>query len=257
MTIDRVSSDHLPQTFQTNAQCACLRMHSASSHLGSLDEHMAGQVRSLEQPASKPGHASGSTGPTARFERDVIPLWSVLFAGAMRLTRNRADAEDLVQETMVKAYTAFDSFAEGTNLNAWLSRIMTNTYINGYRRRLRRPERLVGESFDSQVGVVGARRLPWNDSAEVEAIEQLPSSALERAFSRLPHQFREVIFHADVEGRPYAEIASIMNTPLGTVTSRLHRGRRRLRDSLRNSADYEGGFNRVSPRSNATSSARE
>jgi RNA polymerase sigma-70 factor (ECF subfamily) len=170
-----------------------------------------------------------------RFERDVLPLRDQLYRAARRYTHSHTDAEDLVQDTMLKAYAGFGGFRDGTNVKAWLYRIMTNTWISSYRAKQHRPDELLAEEITDAQLAAGAQHwaigLP---SAELEALQAMPDDDIVAALQQLPEEQRIVLFYADVEGLRYKEIAEIMYWPLGTVMSRLHRARRSLRKLLAN-----------------------
>ena len=171
----------------------------------------------------------------ARFSELAMPYMDALYSAALRMTRNPADAEDLVQETYLRAYRGFGGFKEGTNIKAWLYKILTNTFINTYRAKKRRPEETefddVAEfSIYGRLGgleAANAERTP-----ETEVLDAMPDEVVKEALESLPEQFRMAVLLADVEGFSYKEIADIMDVPIGTVMSRLHRGRKQLQRRL-------------------------
>jgi len=176
----------------------------------------------------------------ATFTADAMEFMGGLYSAALRMTRNAADAEDLVQETYLKAYRSYGSFREGTNLRAWLYRILTNTYINSYRSAQRRPETTDVEDVED---LYLYRRLAGNGdqrSAEDEALERFTDEDVKRALEALPDAFRMAVLLADVEGFSYKEISEITDVPIGTVMSRIHRGRRALQKTLHNVAEARG-----------------
>jgi RNA polymerase sigma-70 factor (ECF subfamily) len=176
----------------------------------------------------------------ARFERDVLPLLPNLYGAALRLTRNPQDAEDLIQETFLRAFRGFAGFQEGTNLRAWMYRILTNTFINAYRKKQREPATVQDDEIEDwylydRLGESGVEA-----SAESEVLERIPDEDVQRALEELPENFRMAVLLADVEGFSYKEIAEIMDTPIGTVMSRLHRGRKALEKALWQTAKDRG-----------------
>ena len=192
--------------------------------------------------------------PKSLFESQALQYMDQLYAAAMRLTRNPADAADLVQETFVKAYQAFGQFQQGTNLKAWLYRIQTNTFINNYRKNQRNPyQGTIDDLEDWQLGNAESATATSGRSAEAEAIDHLPDSAVKDALQAIPEDFRMAVYFADVEGFSYQEIADIMKTPVGTVMSRLHRGRRMLRELL---ADYARERGIATPEANTSGSKK-
>jgi RNA polymerase sigma-70 factor, ECF subfamily len=198
-----------------------------------------------DPPTREPAHETHAA-LAERFQRDAVPLMDRLFGTALRLTRNRADAEDLVQETMLRAYIGFRAFEAGTNLNAWLSRILHNTWINAYRKQQSRPvEVAVDYLTELQPAHYAATTATGLRSAEVEVLEALPDYQIQAALLALPEQIRMAIYYADVEDFSYAQIADIMGTSKGTVMSRLHRGRTRLRELLFGLATERGVLHRT------------
>jgi RNA polymerase sigma-70 factor (ECF subfamily) len=176
-----------------------------------------------------------------RFDRDVLPLLPSLYGAALRLTRNAADAEDLVQETYLRAFRGFAGFQEGTNLKAWIYRILTNSFINTYRKKQREPQIVEGPDdvdewylFDR----LGSRNV--EASAESAVLDQIPDEEVKAALESIPENFRLAVLLADVEGFSYKEIAEITDVPIGTVMSRLHRGRKALERALWETAKERG-----------------
>ncbi len=170
---------------------------------------------------------------SARFERDALPYLDQLYGAAMRLTRNPADAEDLVQETYAKAFSSFHQFRPGTNLKAWMYRILNNAFITNYRKKQREPKKSdAAELEDWQMYSASMHDSRGLQSAESEAMERIPDQEIRDALAAIPEDRRLAVYLADVEGFAYKEIAEILEIPLGTVMSRLHRGRSQLRELL-------------------------
>jgi RNA polymerase sigma-70 factor (ECF subfamily) len=178
---------------------------------------------------------------TARFERDAVPLIAAFYPQAMKLTRNRTEAEDLLQETAAKAFAGFHGFRDGTNLGGWLYRILLNTHISGYRKQQRRPAQwLTDEITDGQLIAEARHSSTGLRSAEDQVLDMLGDTDVREAMRQLPEKLRTAVYYADIEGRRFKEIAAITDVPIGTVMSRLHRGRHRLRSLLADVARDRG-----------------
>ena len=168
-----------------------------------------------------------------RFAREAEPFFDVLSRGARRLTRSSTDAEDLLQDTLLHAYAGFHTFKGGTNLQAWLFRILYNRWVSTYRCKQRRPTEVPVDDIAERDLASSAARLPAGlRSAEAEVLDTLPDNEIKAAMDALPESFRTVVYYADIQGYTYAETAAILNIPHGTVMSRASRGRQRLRTAL-------------------------
>ena len=177
----------------------------------------------------------------ARFERDAIPLLDGFYPQAMKMTRNRTEAEDLLQETAAKAFAGFHGFRDGTNLGGWLYRILLNTHISGYRKQQRRPVQwLTDEITDGQLLAEARHSSTGLRSAEDQVLDRLGDNDVREAMQQLPDKLRTAVYYADIEGRRFKEIAELTGAPIGTVMSRLHRGRHRLRSLLAEVARNRG-----------------
>jgi len=169
---------------------------------------------------------------TTRFERDALAFKNQLYSAALRYTRNPDDAQDLLQDTYAKAFVSFHQFEPGTNLKAWLYRVLTTTFINNYRKGQRRPQVTDSELEDWELFESASHTSDQGKSAEVEVLERLPDVDIKRALASIPEEFRMAVYLVDVEGFAYKEAAEIIGIPTGTIMSRLHRGRKQLRELL-------------------------
>lgn len=168
-----------------------------------------------------------------RFEKDALPYLDQLYGAALRMTRNPADAEDLVQDTFMKAFTSFNQFAKGTNLKAWLYRILTSLYINSYRKKQREPQQTNTDEVEEwQMAQAALHSGQGMQSAENQALDLIADEEIKAILMQLHPDRRLVVYLADVEGFAYKEIAEILDIPLGTVMSRLHRGRAQIKGLL-------------------------
>jgi RNA polymerase sigma-70 factor (ECF subfamily) len=199
---------------------------------GSATGKVSGPPQAAGGAAGEPENVPDDPALRERFERDVLPLLPSLYPAALRMTRNPSDAEDLVQEAYLRAYRGFSGFREGTNLKAWMYRILTNTFINSYRKRQREPVTVQDDDIEDWFLYDKLGGTATGASAEAEVLESIPDEDIRGALEALPDGFRMAVWLADVEGFSYKEIAEILDIPIGTVMSRLHRGRRALEKAL-------------------------
>jgi RNA polymerase sigma-70 factor, ECF subfamily len=204
-----------------------------------LEQAHSGRLLDSEPMTIQPSKATEDK--IRDFEQQAIPLMPQLYGAALRWTRNPSDAEDLVQEAMAKAFVAWAQYQQGTNLKAWLYRIMTNTHINSYNKKAKDPSKGgLDDLEDWQLGEAKSLTATTSRSAELEALDNLPSEVIRKSLLEIPEEFRMVVYYAVVDGLPYAKIADVMGTPVGTVMSRLHRGKKLLRVLLAEYAREQG-----------------
>ena len=209
-------------------------MESMPTEISTPDSSSAGELVRVDRDKETAAER------TKRFERDALQYMNQLYAAALRYTKNPEDAQDLVQDTYAKAYTSFHQFEPGTNLKAWLYRVLTTTFINTYRKDQRRPQTSDSELEDWQIAEASSHTSDQGKSTEDVVLENLPDSDIKKALAEIPEEFRMVVYLADVEGFSYKEIAEIVGVPAGTVMSRLHRGRKQLREKLSDYARERG-----------------
>jgi RNA polymerase sigma-70 factor (ECF subfamily) len=230
----RIALQHFVNvTVQAKDRTALNHANSPFDALGSVGVEDKQAPVGQRAPGGKAAQLDNRPPAIERFGAEAMQYLNQLYAAAIRITRNPTDAEDLVQETYTKAFANFHQYEPGTNLKAWMHRIMTNTYINDYRRKQRVPLQADSEDVeDWQIMRAASHDSSGLRSAELEALDHLTDERVKQALAALPDEYRLVVYYADVEGYAYREIAEIMDTPIGTVMSRLHRGRERLRKAL-------------------------